>query len=120
MASLEEGMHGRSARHSQLSGRLAGVPQHFLELLPQCLAIDASLFQDCMESFSGAAFQIQIQEVFVQKAVDGAEEGHQSNYPHQGFWKANHDICPALSQSMRLCQVINFIVRTKNYKNEMQ
>ena len=71
------GGYGRSARHSQLSGRLAGVPQHFLELLPQCLAIDASLFQDCMESFSGAAFQIQIQEVFVQKAVDGAEEGHE-------------------------------------------
>ena len=29
------------------------------------------------------------------KAVDGAEEGlHQSNYPHQGSWKANHYICP--------------------------
>ena len=24
-----------------------------------------------------------------QKAVDGAEENHQSNYPHQGAWKAN-------------------------------
>ena len=24
----------------------------------------------------------------------GAEEGHQSNYPHQGAWKANPDICP--------------------------
>ena len=47
-----------------MSGRLAGVPQCFLELLPQWLAIDASLFQDCMESFSGAALQIQIQEVF--------------------------------------------------------
>ena len=24
---------------------------------------------------------------FAQKAVDGAEEGHQSNYPHQGIGK---------------------------------
>ena len=24
---------------------------------------------------------------FAQKAVDGAGEGHQSNYPHQGAWK---------------------------------
>ena len=31
---------------------------------------------------------------FAQKVVDGAEEGHQSNYPHQGAWKANPDICP--------------------------
>ena len=30
-------------RDSQLSARLAGVPQLFLELLPQWLAIDASL-----------------------------------------------------------------------------
>ena len=29
-----------------------------------------------------------------QKAVDGIEEGHQSNYPHQGALKANPDICP--------------------------
>ena len=55
---------GRSARHSQLSGRLVGLPQRFLELLPQWLAIDASLFQDCIESFPGAALQVQIQEVF--------------------------------------------------------
>ena len=58
------GGYGRSARHSQPSGRLAGVPQRFLELILQWLAIDASLFQDCMESFSGAALQTQIQEVF--------------------------------------------------------
>ena len=38
-----------------MSGHLAGVPQRFLELLPQWLAIAASLFQDCMESFSAAA-----------------------------------------------------------------
>ena len=43
--------NGRSARHSVLSGRPAGLLQRFLELLPQWLAIDASLFQDCMESF---------------------------------------------------------------------
>ena len=30
----------------------------------------------------------------VQKAVDGAEEGHQSNYTHQGAWRANPDIIP--------------------------
>ena len=46
--------YGRSARHSMLSGRLMSVPQHFLELLPQKLAIDNSLSQDCMESFPGA------------------------------------------------------------------
>ena len=34
---------GRSERHGQLSSRLAGVPQRFLELLLQCL-LDASLF----------------------------------------------------------------------------
>ena len=36
MTSLEEGTAGvgdGSAKHSQLSGRLAGVPQRFLELL---------------------------------------------------------------------------------------
>ena len=33
----------RSERHSQLSARLAGVPQRFRELLSQWLAIDASL-----------------------------------------------------------------------------
>ena len=53
MASLVEGTatvgDGRSERQSagvkdsQLSARLAGVPQLFLELLPQWLAIDASL-----------------------------------------------------------------------------
>ena len=55
VASLADGMtavgDGRSERHSQLSARVVGVAQHFLELLPQWLAIDASLFQDCMESF---------------------------------------------------------------------
>ena len=38
VAYLEKGTagvgDGRSARHSQLSGRLAGLPQCFLELLP--------------------------------------------------------------------------------------
>ena len=50
---------GRSERHNQQqSGRLVGVPQRFLELLQQWLAIVASLFQDCMESFPGGALQI--------------------------------------------------------------
>ena len=44
------GGYGRSARHSQPSGRLTGVPQRFLELLPKW--VDTSYFQDCMESLS--------------------------------------------------------------------
>ena len=47
---------GRSERHSQLSARLAGVPQRF-QLLPGHLLL---VFQDCMESFRGGALQIQI------------------------------------------------------------
>ena len=50
--------------HRQLCGRIVGVPQCFFKLLPQWLAIEASFFQDCTESFPGAVLQIQIQEVF--------------------------------------------------------
>ena len=51
-------------KDSQLSVRPPVVPQRFLELLPKWLVIDASLFQDTMESFGGGVLQIQIQEVF--------------------------------------------------------
>ena len=51
MASLEEGKagvgDGRSTRHSVLRTS-SGTTPGFLELFPQWLAIDASLFQDCM------------------------------------------------------------------------
>ena len=55
---------GRSARHSQLSGRLTGVPQHFLKLLPNSLLLMILSFKTVMESFPGAALQIQIHEIF--------------------------------------------------------
>ena len=45
--------------------RLAGVPQRFLELLPQWLAIDISLsLSRLYGNLPSSALQIQIQEVF--------------------------------------------------------
>ena len=40
---IEQQQEMAGVKDSQLNARLAGVPQHFLEVLPQWLAIDASL-----------------------------------------------------------------------------
>ena len=51
-----------------------------------------------------------------QKAVVGGEEDHQSNYPHQGIWKAIPDICPVDALGIKLEDLLNLYLYSKNWE----